>query len=98
MKDKYCLIYQEDNFFESIYKELYHPIYVFTLKYVMSPNLAHDLTQDVFLKVWERKNRLKDMEKVNSYIYRIAKNHTLDYLSAYSGDMHPMIPVICTQF
>ena len=80
MKDKYCLIYQEDNFFESIYKELYHPIYVFTLKYVMSPNLAHDLTQDVFLKVWERKNRLKDMEKVNSYIYRIAKNHTLDYL------------------
>lgn len=80
MKDKYCLIYEKDSFFEGIYKELYHPIYVFTLKYVMSPNLAHDLTQDVFLKVWERKDQLKKIEKVNSYIYRIAKNHTLDYL------------------
>ncbi len=40
-------------------------------------NLSRDLTQDTFLKLWERADKIK-MQSVGSFLYTIARNLYLD--------------------
>lgn len=70
----------DENAFLIIYNELYDGIYVFILHYVYSPTLAQDLTQDVFLKIWEKRETFGEVNNLKAYIYKIARNLTLDFL------------------
>lgn len=67
-----------------IYDCYFKPIHQFILRYVHAESVAEDLTQDVFVKVWEKRDYLDKVDNFNAYIYRIAKNHTLDYLKKVS--------------
>lgn len=41
---------------------------------------AEDLTQDVYLKLWEERNRLEDIASPKAYVIRVARNRCLDRL------------------
>jgi len=41
---------------------------------------ARDLTQDVFIKVYQKKESFQELSKISTWIYRIAMNHILNYL------------------
>ena len=45
-----------------------------------SEPVAEDLAQDVFIIIWEKREKLVAVKSINSYIYRIAKNVTLNYI------------------
>lgn len=70
--------------FADLYNESYESILGFVLRYVMSPTLAQDLTQDVFVKVWEKRSSFSNVQNLQAYLYRIARNHTLDFLKRNS--------------
>lgn len=70
----------DEKAFIEIYEIYYDAIYTFILKYVFSPYLSQDLTHDVFLKVWEKRKSFKSVINLRAYVYKIARNHTLDYL------------------
>ncbi|MDN3582407.1 RNA polymerase sigma-70 factor [Mucilaginibacter flavus] len=53
-------------------------IYHFVMKYVNAPLLAEDLTQEVFIKMWENRNNLNGVASFKSYLFTTAKNHTLN--------------------
>jgi RNA polymerase sigma-70 factor, ECF subfamily len=40
---------------------------------------ARDLTQDTFRKAWENLEHLRDTERFDAWLYRIAKNLAIDY-------------------
>lgn len=42
--------------------------------------VSRDLTQDVFLKVYENLDKFEERSKIYTWIYRIAVNHVLNYL------------------
>ena len=70
--------------FMEIY-DLYLPqLTVFIKRYVHSEETAQDLVQDVFVKLWEKHSFLENVQNFNAYLYRIAKNHTIDYLKKVS--------------
>jgi len=86
--DLYILINRlkegDHNAFMEVYDLYYDKLNIFINRYVHSKNVSEDLTQDVFVKLWEKRNFLDKVVNFNSYIYRIAKNHTLDYLKKVS--------------
>jgi RNA polymerase sigma-70 factor (family 1) len=41
---------------------------------------AEEIVQDVFVKLWEIRNTLAEIENPSAYIFRIASNKTLDHL------------------
>ena len=41
--------------------------------------MAHDLTQDTFLRLWKAMNTGAEVEKPKQYIYQIARNLVIDY-------------------
>ena len=57
-----------------------NPIYRFVLGYVKDKDIAEDITQDVFLKIWKNLKKVKKNKNFKSWVYTIAKNTTLDYL------------------
>lgn len=59
------------------YTAIIHP---FVLTKVKSQAVAEEIVQDVFLKLWTKREALKNIESPASYLMRIATNATLDHL------------------
>ncbi len=47
---------------------------------IKSETIAEELSQDIFLKIWENRERSLNIRSFSAYIYRIAKNTALNYL------------------
>lgn len=67
--------------FKQLYKAYYSKIYAYALKFTKSAFLAEDIAQDVFLKIWENRDSLRDVKFFKGYLFTICKNMTLSMLS-----------------
>src|SRR5271169_1993151 len=50
------------------------PLYNFLLRLTADAELARDLSQETFLRSYQRLNELRDKEKFRSWLFRIAIN------------------------
>jgi len=66
--------------FAWLYKHYCRRIYNYVLLLVMNECRSEDIVQDVFIKLWVNRERLRDHDNFNGYIYTLAKNHTLNVL------------------
>lgn len=66
--------------FDEIYKQ--NAEIVLNLAYRMTgkEEAARDLTQDVFLKVYEKQESFREQSKISTWVYKIAMNHILNYV------------------
>lgn len=60
--------------FMQLYDHYHRPLYVYILRFVKIPGTAEDILQDVFLKVWEVRDRIKPDVSLNAYLYKISRN------------------------
>ena len=69
---------------ESALKELIDrylkPLYNFTFQLVRDENVAQDLVQEVFVKVWKHLASFDQNKKFSTWLYAIAKNTAYDWL------------------
>ncbi|HEY0670488.1 MAG TPA: RNA polymerase sigma-70 factor [Sphingobacteriaceae bacterium] len=61
-------------------------VYQFIYKFVKSPELSDDLSQEVFIKIWENRKNLAEVKAFRSYVFTLAKNHTLNFLKRASRE------------
>lgn len=67
-----------DSNFETIYKEHYSKVIRLCSGYVNGDvDLAKDLAQEVFIKVWEHLDSFRNESSISTWIYRIAVNTCL---------------------
>jgi RNA polymerase sigma-70 factor (ECF subfamily) len=74
---------QEDKItadFKEIYYQYHEQILRFIWLRVNSLELAQDLVQEVFLRVWRTRHKLNPKKSIKSYIYTISNNLVIDYL------------------
>lgn len=70
----------DEESFNLLIKKYLDVIYNFVCIYVVDRDVANDVTQDAFLKVWKNIKKF-DLEKnFKTWIFEIAKNTSLDYL------------------
>lgn len=55
-------------------------------KFVKSSALADDLSQEVFLKVWECRSQLADVRALRPWLFTLARNRTLNFLKRAATD------------
>lgn len=65
---------------EEIYKEYFSVIYKYLYSLCKDASLAEDLTQETFCKAVKGINKFNNDCKINTWLYRIAKNVWIDYL------------------
>lgn len=67
--------------FNALYKSYYYKVYRLCINYVSGDTvLADDLTQEVFIKVWEKFDTFRHDSQIGTWIYRIAVNTCLMHL------------------
>jgi RNA polymerase sigma-70 factor (ECF subfamily) len=78
--------------FSQVYDIYYQPVRRFISKMVEDQWIADDLTQDIFIKVQQNFNGLKDPSKLEPWIFRIARNRCLDYFrsGAIQNESHEL--------
>lgn len=70
----------EDRDFNWLFNEFYSLLCRFSMKYVLDKVVAEDIVQDLFLHLWEIRERLTSITNIKSYLYSSVKNRCLNYL------------------
>ena len=60
-------------------------IFRFARRYLISKDSAEDATQDIYLKLWNNKEKLQGYSNVEAYAMTMTKNHCLDILKLKSS-------------
>jgi len=72
----------DENAYKSIYLQYGETVFKLVLKYLRSPELAQDVAQDIFIKVWEKREKLEGVQHFRPYLLQIARNQAYDVLRA----------------
>lgn len=65
--------------FATLFGLYFGRIFKFLRFLVRREDVAEDLTQDLFVKLWSRRNRLTHIDNLDAYLFRMAKNAALDH-------------------
>ncbi len=66
--------------FESIYWMYRKPVYGMAYRYLKVHELAEDAVQDIFFKLWEKKEILDPEKPFEPFLFSILKNHVLNMI------------------
>ena len=72
--------------FGDFYGHFHARLYRFSLRFLKVPELAEEITQDVFVKVWEMRWQLDANRNVESFLFTVTKNLTLNLLEKASRE------------
>lgn len=66
--------------FTEIYLRFADKLYLHVTKLLKEDSWAEEIVQEVFVKLWQVRDTLGEVENPSAYLYRIAANRTLDFL------------------
>lgn len=69
----------DERAFARLFSAFYDQLYSVTITYLKVHEHAQDLVQQVFLKVWEKKEKLADVDRIDDYLFIIARNEVMNF-------------------
>ncbi|MEO6733181.1 MAG: RNA polymerase sigma-70 factor [Ferruginibacter sp.] len=66
--------------FRRLFDHYWNRIYSVSLVVTKNPHLAEEIVQDVFLKIWVKREQLSEVKRFEGYLITIAKNHIYNEL------------------
>lgn len=76
-------LYEDMNAYRALYELLYDRLFRFSLSFVKSKEAAEEIVSDVFIKLWQIRNELPEINNLKIYLYTITKNFSLNYITKY---------------
>ena len=70
--------------FREFFDLLYPRFYRFAFYYVKSDILSEEIVSDVFMKLWNNREKLPEIEQLDLYFFRAIKNQALTYIKKES--------------
>jgi len=65
---------------EEVFRTYYAGMCSFVRRFVLAPDVSEELVQDVFFKLWSKRESLTDIDALRTYLFRAARNTALNYL------------------
>jgi RNA polymerase sigma-70 factor (family 1) len=66
--------------FEEIYLRYNRQLYYLAMKYLKSKNLSEDAVQEIFIKLWQKRDQLDPEKSVKGFLFISMKNHVLNMI------------------
>lgn len=66
--------------FRKLFNLYHHRLGTYIFRITDSMEMAEEVVQDVFLKIWIKREALSQVENFNAYLFVISKNHALNCL------------------
>ncbi|NTW23311.1 MAG: RNA polymerase sigma-70 factor [Lentimicrobium sp.] len=71
----------DEKVFEELFKAYYTPLCDYCLRYVSDADMAEEIVQDLFFKMWVKREELNINVSIKSYFYISLRNHALNYIN-----------------
>ena len=72
----------DETAFRVLYNHYRKKIYALGVVLTRSENQAQELVQDVFLKIWEKREQFREINRFNAWLRTIARNTAINYIRA----------------
>src|SRR5690625_3404816 len=66
--------------FKRLYNRYYRPLFYVSKKYLKDGSIARDAVQDVFVKLWKKRDELDESYSIKSFLFTMLKNHVLNMI------------------
>ncbi|TRX70507.1 RNA polymerase sigma factor [Carboxylicivirga sp. M1479] len=67
--------------FEQFFMVHHHEVLSYALKFVKSKDVASDIVQEAFIKLWENKKHILATVSLKAYLFKMVYNLSLNYLA-----------------
>lgn len=67
-------------YYEELYGRYFQKVYYQTLSYVKDNDEAKDISQDIFIKLYDRLSKFQGKSKFSTWIFSFTRNAVLDHL------------------
>ena len=79
----------DEEAFRHIFDRYVHKVYQFVYGYIKEKTEAEDITQMVFIKIWENKTTINLNKSFSGFIFTIAYHSVMDYFRQNASRFHP---------
>lgn len=66
--------------FKKLYNKYHKPLYYLSKKYLKNETFAKDAVQDIFVKLWKKRDELNESCSIKSFLFTMLKNHVLNMI------------------
>ena len=77
--------------FDFIFRKYYKIMTIQACKFVKNQDTAQSIVQDCFIKFWEKRFELSEIDSIHSYLFFMVRNKCIDYLR--EKKLHRQIPI-----
>lgn len=82
--------YNNENALESLFAEIFREheqrLYTLAFRLTKSDQYAKDIIQEVFMKLWEKRDHIPVIHNMEAWLYRLTENKTIDFLRKAAAD------------
>lgn len=82
------LIDGDDEAFKQVFNSYVKKVYHFVFGYIREATQAEDITQNLFIKIWEKKAEINPHKSFDGWIYTIAYRLVIDYFRQHKLKYH----------
>ncbi|BAV08226.1 RNA polymerase sigma-70 factor, ECF subfamily [Filimonas lacunae] len=72
--------------FDQLYQQYSHPLYLNLLKLTKSEAIAEELLQEIFVRIWNKKDTLDIHTGLGNYLFKISQNLVYDFFRKAKQD------------
>ena len=70
----------DESAFQAIFHEFYVPVCKAVHRFIRDKGIVEDLAQDIFVRLWERREQINITSSLGAYLHRMAVNEALTYI------------------
>ena len=77
----------DESAFEELFRKYFTGLCIYACEFVKRNEVAEEIVEDVFCKIWEKRKSLEVTVSLKSYLYRSVYNTSLNYLKSEKHHM-----------
>lgn len=70
-------------FFKKLFQEYYASLLSYANSFLNNKEVSEDITQDVFMSLWIKKNEINFDDPIKPYLYKSTYNKVINYLNSF---------------
>lgn len=93
-------LFDDQHAFKILFSHYYTPLFQFAVSIVKLREVAEEIVEDVFIKIWDKRKRLTEIANLRLYLYVSVKNHCLNHVTrrGTTAEIDPdQLDVVCAE-
>ncbi|WP_235298383.1 RNA polymerase sigma-70 factor [Portibacter marinus] len=74
------MLFQSKEEYKQVFEEYYNPLCNFAYKYVNNSDTAEDVVQEVFVQMWQKREKIKLTSGIKSYLFQSTRNKAIELI------------------